>query len=116
LLNPRRKTETGVCEIKFNDVKVTSTDDILRGWCEYFSDLYSVSEDKDFDSEHRRTIEAMTTNFTNPQLPCYDPSIEPATLPELKKILQSLPNGKSGSLDNVTYEHLKYGVKIYKSI
>ena len=49
-----------VCEIKFNDVKVTSTDDILRGWCEYFSDLYSVSENKDFDSEHRRTIEAMT--------------------------------------------------------
>ena len=34
---------------------------------------------------------------------------QPITVHELSKIIQTLPNGKSGSSDNITYENLKYG-------
>ena len=41
-------------------------DGILKVWSEYFNDLYSVSEDEEFDNEYRRIIETITTHFTNP--------------------------------------------------
>ena len=93
------------------EVKENTIDGVLPCWKGYFEDLYAVSEDKGFDDNFRDTVERAVDNYIRECDPSDDCRIfeQPITVHELSKIIQKLPNGKSGSSDNITHENLKYG-------
>ena len=105
------KTKKQGCEIAFAGTKETTVDGLLRGWRTYFQELYTFAEDKCFDSDHRLQLEQRLPHFLNPDAPEHDTlNILRDTCPdEIKKLVEALPNNKSASSDNITYEHLKHG-------
>ena len=101
-----------VNDVTFNGIKYTEPDKILDGWCDYFTKLYAFSNDPEFDISFKNKIEQETTQFlrenetTQFSVKCLSKSV---TTTELSNIIKNLPNGKSASKDNLTYEHIKYG-------
>ena len=100
-------------EMKFNDVMEKDPDKILNGWCEYFRNLYSFSNDNNFDDDFRITVENDVSGYLeSSDINCTSHHLTNAvTYGELASIISSLPNEKSASSDNLTYEHIKYGGK-----
>jgi len=95
----------------FDGQQAHSTDEILQGWHSYFSNLYSFSEDSRYNTEFKQETQEMVDSFLK-----LDANNEYSvlgsnqiTVEELQKLINALPNNKSGSIDNLTYEHLKHG-------
>ena len=70
--------------------------------------LYAVSEDKRFDDNFRDTVERAVDSYirecdTSDDCRIFEQQIT------VHEIIRKLPNGKSGSSDNITYENPKYG-------
>ena len=101
-------------EMKFNDVLERQPDNILKGWCDYFRKLYTFSNDINYDDGFKNDVE----NDVNEYLKASDMNYiskyltNVVTYNELAEIISSLPNAKSASIDNLTYEHIKYGGKV----
>ena len=115
IINSRRKSRNGHAkcngEIEFNGVIERDQNNILRGWHSYFSDLYSFSENAEFDSGFKNSIDQavhkhLSSNEYNYESCCLTDRV---TVDELSDVIRALPNNKTPSIDNITYEHLKYG-------
>jgi len=101
------------CDITFNNVRATTKDSTLDGWRSYFQTLYTCSDDPHYDEPFKDHVSNSVTKYIDKtshvdskcdNVMCYD-----VTSAELQPIINSLPNNKSASHDNITYEHLKYG-------
>ena len=53
------------CEMCFDNVVVTSHDDILSGWQRYFADLYSFSENPCFDENFKQYVDSKVITYLN---------------------------------------------------
>ena len=98
-----------VFEMKFEDKVCQTTKDITKGWAQYFSKLYLPLKSPDFDEHFKETIETKLQSLlegTTISIPEMDSKVSET---EVYEAVKSLPLGKAGGDDNVTYEHLKYG-------
>ena len=90
-----------------------TTDEILRGWEEYFTDLYSPSSDAHFDAEFKSTIDAKLvayemSNKINQDHSCKKMSKE-IEINEVISACKELKKNVAGGKDQLVYEHLIYG-------
>lgn len=111
-INSRRNMhkESRLGEMSFDGRIVSDPVNILDGWQKYFSQLYKFSENPNFDPNHRiRVQNDLDTFLASDDNECSVSLSSPITADELYRIAKTLPNEKSPSLDNISYEHIKYG-------
>ena len=97
-------------ELDFDGKRETTIDGVLRGWNSHFKRLYSFEENPKFDPYHKELVENSVTEYLKtPDDLDYTEFVYETHTTELDQIIKELPNNKSASLDNITYEHLKYG-------
>ena len=99
----------------FNGSKETTVDGLLNGWRSYFTDLYRFTENPEFDENQKFFIEEKVISLLDPR---DDQNVSGESrcnilhetcATEIQSLLKGLPNNKSASIDNITYEHLKFG-------
>jgi len=98
-------------ELDFDGKRETTVDGVLRGWHSHFKRLYSFEENPKFDPIQKELVENSVTEYlkTSDVDHDYTEFVNETRITELDQIIKELPNNKSASLDNITYEHLKYG-------
>ena len=115
-----RKARTRVAqgsEIKFDSQTLKDPDSIVDGWKNYFAQLYSQSENADFDETFKVEIDQFVSNIitendhTNRGAPILTQRLMED---ELVAVMKVLPFRKSPSYDNITYEHVVYGGEYLK--
>ena len=59
MVNSRRKSKrhTAGLEIKFDEHPVQDPDDMLSGWCGYFTQIYSQTENPNFDDNFKQVVD-----------------------------------------------------------
>jgi len=107
-VNSRKKNKNRhACEIEFDGKLERDPECVLNGWHQYFTNLYSFAHHDDFDDNFMSKIDEDVNSFL--QINSVSKLTEPISTNELDAIVTSMPNGKSGSHDDVTYEHIKHG-------
>lgn len=114
-VNAKRKSKqnTPGKEIVFNQKPVTKPDDLVQGWADFFKSLFSETENASYDIDFKHFVEtslrARLSEVHNENSSLLHSKV---TREELTASLLQLPNGKAAGIDNITYEHLKYGGEI----
>ena len=104
-------------EIKFDSQTLKDPDSTVDGWKNYFAQLYSQSENADFDKTFKVEIDQFISNkiTENDHTNCGAPIlIQRLMEDELVAVMELLPFRKSPSYDNITYEHVLYGGEYLK--
>ena len=112
LVNSRKpsKLKPVGCEIDFEHGTYSDPRQLAEGWRKYFENLYSFTEDPAYDSSFSEYVD----NLVDKHLKETSANEISNTLTtkitenEVYTTLKTMPNNKSASLDNLTYEHLKY--------
>ena len=107
-----KKRQSTNADILFNNARATTTDELLHGWRGHYQEMYKFSNDEHFDNGFREKIEQESKHFLNQTH--VDDSAKTMfnneiNTSEIQILIDKLPFNKSGSKDNLTYEHLKYG-------
>ncbi len=118
LINNRRKKRkhTPTFEMKFNDAVCNNPLDINTGWMTYFTDLYSLTKNDNFDSGYRDSCEQELSNI---KMQLYDsPTTDNIPIDEIivEKKLKTCKKGKACGNDQVYYEHIQYGGHLLTSV
>ena len=106
LVNKRKNTNSGNvgCEIIFQDKTCRDSEEICNGWGNYFSALYSATDNENYDSEHYNNVtarvEAIKRNAAN------DNSMVPIRKQELDTAISELNRGKASVEDRIDNEHI----------
>ena len=96
-------------ELKVNRKTSTSNEDICRAWAEHFETIYNY--DTSIASvDHVNLVTNDVRDIQNLQK-TKNELIKPFIEDEITQICTSLKNNKSSGLDNISYEHIKYGGK-----
>ncbi len=118
VVNTKRSSRNGppTKGLKFGSTFAKNPDEVINGWCNYFTDIYKSTEDPSFDETHR--------NYIDSTVPSLLETVQPAdscflsnefTEAEIRRAISTLPLGKAGCLDNLVYEHIKYGGDVLMS-
>ena len=85
-----------------------SADTIVEGWADYFQQLATPVENKNFDENFKIMVPDDVTILSSLFEQTSQP-LSPVTEDEIKKFVMSFKNGKSPDGQNVSIEHIKYG-------
>ena len=100
----------------FDKVLETDNDSITDGWAQYFEELATPINNRNFDQEYFNNTNKDISNLGNMfnEAPT---NLSPSfTEDEGRKTVLSFQNSKSADEENITAEHLKYGGDILISI
>ena len=90
--------------------RVDDENDVLDIWQKHYEDLYTPSDLPSYDDEFKAFVEKSLQTYCLDSTQCKnDPLDNPFEFVEVQSVIQKLPNGKVGGVDDLTYEHLKYG-------
>lgn len=95
-------------KIKSDDKVLYSASDVCNEFAKHFESIAMVDESyNDSDDIFRKLQSLRSVN--------HEHNIRPVDINELSKLLNSLPNKKACGIDGISYEHLKYGGKLFIS-
>ena len=100
----------------FDKVLETDNDSITDGWAQYFEELATPINNRNFDQEYFNNTNKDISNLGNMFNEAPTNLIPSFTEDEGRKTVLSFKNGKSADEENITAEHLKYGGDILISI
>ncbi len=89
--------------------RIDDEDELLSIWREHYEDLYTPKHDPDFDENFKMHVEESPHNIEEESYGNEDPLDIPFKVEEIQSVCDKLPNGKAGGLDQLVYEHFKYG-------
>lgn len=105
----KHKRKDNFSEIRFSDTLISEPDQLLSGWHDYFENLYSFTNDNQFDNDFKIVVDASVVEYLNSNYSWSSNNItSEVKVQELLNIVKTLPNSKSPSLDSVTYEYVNY--------
>ena len=106
LVNTRRKNSTSNvgAELKFNGQVFRDSQTICDQWGRYLSELYSYSENENFDSTHFNYVTERVDELKQQTIDEND--IVPVTLHELDNAISQLSKGKACGNDEIDNEHI----------
>ena len=95
--------------MKIDDRLIQDEKELLKIWKYHYEELYTPKYNPMFDKEFKHFVETKVREFEsrNEQDP-NDPLEQPFSVDQVQTICRKLPNGKSGRIDGLLYEHLKY--------
>lgn len=105
----RKKKGKDFIGLKVDDNIVTEETELLNVWKAHYSDLFTPKDNVDFDAEFKESIEKKVNEYKGLSFNVVDDILDkPFTVDQVSGICIDLPNGKSGGLDGIVYEHVKY--------
>ncbi|CAG2194964.1 unnamed protein product [Mytilus edulis] len=109
-LNKNKKSKSCLSRLIVNGRQCSTQDDILDGWAEHFESIFKQNTESEPVSDKERaitkTVEVAHKDFRGT---FYNNTKLNITVNEVEKVLKCLKNNKASGLDNIEYEHLKYG-------
>ncbi|CAG2213722.1 unnamed protein product [Mytilus edulis] len=109
-LNKNKKSKSCLSRLIVNGRQCSTQDDILDGWAEHFESIFKQNTETEPVSDKERaitkTVEVAHKDFRGT---FYNNTKLNITVNEVEKVLKCLKNNKASGLDNIEYEHLKYG-------
>ena len=110
MVNNRKKRQTPVSAgINFVGSIVRDRDLIIDGWYSYIKDLYSPSDDNNYDATFENVISSNLNDYVNTLLP----DTSAIVLPEVvSDAIAECSRVKSCGYDKIQYEHLIYAKDI----
>ena len=119
LVNARRKSSNSSpgTELIFNGQTFNTSKEINKEWAHYFRDLYTPTQNKNFDSNFydlvSNEIRRIEINLENSRESLSYPIISPE---EVGSAIKMTHSNKAGGDDEIVYEHIKYGGTILLEI
>lgn len=118
LVNAKRTHKSGPPSkgLQFGSTFVKDPVCVIAGWGDYFANIYKFTTHPDFDDDHKRMVDSTVSHLldksTTPA--SHDTCIISHEISEedLQRAIDSLPFKKAGCLDNIVYEHIKYGGQV----
>lgn len=104
-------------ELKIGDRLIQDDKELLDIWKCHYKDLYTPKDNSMFDNEFKHFVETRVREFESKveEEDYNDPLERPLTVDQVHTICRKLPNGKSGGIDGLLYEHLKYAdISLYE--
>jgi exonuclease III len=96
-------------EMQFENKTCTLTSEIVDGWAQYFSKLYSPLCTEEFDEEFKQRVKDKLNKMLEED-PGYCELLDmDISVDEILGAVRELPIKKAGGYDRLTYEHIKYG-------
>ncbi|CAC5413679.1 unnamed protein product [Mytilus coruscus] len=112
-LNKNKKSKSCLSSLIVNGRQCSTQDDILDGWVEHFESIFKQNTESepisDKEREITKTVEVAHKDFRGT---FYNNTKLNITVNEVEKVFKSLKNNKASGLDNIEYEHLKYGEEL----
>ncbi|CAG2214579.1 unnamed protein product [Mytilus edulis] len=109
VLKSRRKQKTFCRELNLNGITHTNESEICEAWADHFESIFQF-DSKLTNSANINLVKHEVNKIRQTQKEIKAP-INPFEFEEISNICKSLCNNKSTGLDNVSYEHIKYGGK-----
>ena len=118
LVNLKRKSGN-TCpgsEIIFNGEVCRDKDSIIKGWTNYFRDLYAFDENPAYDNTFRTHVDNeldilfSSSNECNSNTPCK------VSIDQVHSALKSTNRNKAPGADNICYEHLLFGGTLVRKV
>ncbi|VDI05085.1 Hypothetical predicted protein [Mytilus galloprovincialis] len=109
VLKSRRKQKTFCRELNLNGITHTNESEICEAWADHFESIFQF-DSKLTNSANINLVKHEVNKIRQTQKEIKAP-INPFEFEEIFNICKSLCNNKSTGLDNVSYEHIKYGGK-----
>ena len=88
---------------------IEDEDELLEVWKQHYEGLYTPTNEPFNDDNFKSYVEQKLHDYAKESFHHMDPLDKPSSVSEVATICKSLPNGKAGGLDCITYEHIKYG-------
>ena len=108
-----------VSEMIFNGVACRDSSSILNGWQSYFTDLYSVDQNPNYDHSFASSVSDFLAQ-QDASNHSYDSGLSGhqfCVTPEIiKRLLLKAKRNKAAGDDGINYEHMFYGGKIILSL
>ena len=96
--------------MKFKGKECNVTEDILKGWEEYFLDLYKPLSKPEFNAAFKANIEAKLKDYQRCNNSVFCDYLDiPISFEEICSACKSLKLNSLGGIDTLTNENLKYG-------
>ena len=97
-------------EIDYNGKTYRGTECVADAWAQHFEDIFSDTAVSNFDEQFKTVIDEKIFEINSRSFDDEDTHLDgPVTVSEISELCLKLKNGKAGGIDNITYEHLKYG-------
>ena len=113
VLKSRRKKRVICRELKVNGDVYTDYNDICEAWAKHFESIFKT--DRTLIHQDKEQYLKQQINMIRQASKRDDSTIPTITIDEVFYICKSLKNNKSTGLDNISYEHVKFGGKTLKT-
>lgn len=108
--NKRMPKKRNVKKLEVDGKVVTDSEQLLLIWKKHYEDLYTPKEAAHYDDSFKESVQQKLKEYVDVSLSCTDDVLdEPFMFDEVQEICLQLPNNKTGGLDGLVYEHVKYG-------
>ena len=116
LVNTRRKNSTSNvgAELRFNGKIFRDSQNICDQWGHYFSELYSHSENENFDTTNYDYVTERVAELKHQTVS--DDDIVPVTLQELDDAVCQLSKGKACGDDEIYNEHIHFSGRNFRKL
>jgi len=110
LVNKTKGKGSNKCPIKLSTGEViTDEGDIREVWGQYFKNLYSTSEDENFDATQREHVRNELSCMSIESYKTDENILADIKYDEIEKIVCRLADRKAPGFDGITNEHIRHG-------
>ena len=102
-----KKKNSSLVSLNVDGNIITHPEAICNAMADHFSDVFSDTTEEHFDDDYKSYLEEKVSDFKRNAITSSEEFCITASL--VKKICSSLPNNKSCGMDEISYEHVKYG-------
>lgn len=112
VVRKQRQNKSTTPSMSYNGVTAETDNDICKLWSNYFSDLYTPSNDATFDKSFYDTVSSKVKDYSELSPKTTQPILdEPYTIDEVTEQIQTLKCRKAPGPDYITNEHIIHGGK-----